>query len=84
MFGEAAVFEDGRRTASIVTCSKVTLLEIEQREFHKFLYNYSVKTQPILLFLVNQLVDKLHDSNNEQVQIRNQLYAAQNLRGASE
>lgn len=77
VFGESAVFEGGRRTANVVTCSKVMLIEIERTEFRKFLNNYPTKTQSILLFLVNQLVDKMNESNHELIQVRNQLYEIQ-------
>ncbi len=80
VFGESAVFKGGQRTANVVTCGKTTLLEMERKEFQKFLTDYPAKSQSILLFLVNQLIDKLSDSNHELVQIRNQLYTMQDHR----
>lgn len=80
VFGESAVFKGGQRTANVVTCGKTTLLEMERKEFQKFLTDYPAKSQSILLFLVNQLIDKLSDSNHELVQVRNQLYTMQDHR----
>ncbi|MES9855712.1 MAG: cyclic nucleotide-binding domain-containing protein [Sedimenticola sp.] len=82
VFGESAVFEGGQRTANVVTCGETTLLEMERKAFQKFLNDYPAKTQSILLFLINQLIDKLSDSNHELVQIRNQLYGMQDRSNA--
>ncbi|MEJ1375087.1 MAG: cyclic nucleotide-binding domain-containing protein [Candidatus Sedimenticola sp. (ex Thyasira tokunagai)] len=84
VFGESAVFEGGRRTASVITCDKTTLLEIERKEFQKFLYSHSAKTQSILLFLISQLVEKLSDLNHEHVKVCNRFYATQDLGKALE
>ncbi|MEJ1339974.1 MAG: hypothetical protein RPU64_02700, partial [Candidatus Sedimenticola sp. (ex Thyasira tokunagai)] len=65
-------------------CDKTTLLEIERKEFQKFLYSHSAKTQSILLFLISQLVEKLSDLNHEHVKVCNRFYATQDLGKALE
>ncbi|OOZ35723.1 hypothetical protein BOW51_10505 [Solemya velesiana gill symbiont] len=77
VFGESAILEGGVRTANVLCCSDTTLLEIKRAPFKQFLLNYASKAQPLLRYLINQLIDKLDHTNNELTLARNTLYEIQ-------
>ncbi len=84
VFGESAILEGGFRTANVLCCSDTTLLEIKRTPFQHFLANYPSKSQPVLTYLINQLIAKLNTTNNDLSLARNQLYAIQDREAQAE
>ncbi|MET0101636.1 MAG: cyclic nucleotide-binding domain-containing protein [Sedimenticola sp.] len=84
VFGESAVLEGGMRTANVLCCNDVTLLEIKRGAFQRFLSNYPSKTQPILTYLIDRLIAKLHNTNQDLALAHNRLYEIQDRKVAEE
>jgi CRP-like cAMP-binding protein len=75
VFGESAILEEGTRNASVITVSKTALLLINHDGFLNFLSNFPAKSQPMMMFMVTNLMHKLNETNSELAELRQRLYS---------
>lgn len=65
VFGEAAVFSDTERTASVVSQGTSFLLALERKRLTDFLKNDLAGGQKVLLLIIYSLIHKLRGTNYE-------------------
>ncbi|MCI4625179.1 MAG: cyclic nucleotide-binding domain-containing protein [Candidatus Magnetoovum sp. WYHC-5] len=65
IFGEAALFEESRRSTNIVTITEATLVRFERDTFLNFLKHNHKASYPVFMFIVKRLYAKLQMANSE-------------------
>lgn len=69
-FGEAGIFTDIKRTATVSAVETSEILHIPRENFFNYINAYSAAGVKILMLFVNSLLKKLYDSNKELAFVR--------------
>lgn len=65
LFGEAAMFSDAKRTASIVARGTVQVIKIDRKKFIAFVRTHTQAGVNILLMMIHTLLQKLKVANQD-------------------
>ena len=72
-FGEAALLEADRRSATITTESDSTCMILHKDAFDKFCQTHPEVALPIVLRIARVVLDRLHKTNNDMILLYNAL-----------
>lgn len=65
VFGEASIFEKGKRTATVIADTDSVLLRIDRYPFISFLRDFPKSSQSILIFIIQGLLQRLYLTNQD-------------------